>query len=288
MVTRKAATKQMERSDDSILGDIWQALWKEEIIQSIDIHDFSVDVENGEACLSGHVSGDSNQQQIEEIARSVPGVIAVHNHIVADHDLIIQVAQALGKDERTGPFRLPVRCYHGWVEITGVVPSHTLQCAAEEIAASVPAVRGVIRLPDVKGEPASITHDAVQPPIGARVYGMDETEGIVFQVVIQPQNRLVTHAIVRASYIVDGWRRLCDYLVPVEAMQVANEGNILLNRSAPAIHQFPAFNPVDYPFAPLTWQPPYPYTAGNVRWPRQEQAKDRQQIAGDAGNPENK
>jgi hypothetical protein len=60
--------------------------------------------------------------------------------------------------------------------------------------------------------------------------------------------------------------------MPVEAMNVVDEGGIFLNGKAPSIHQFPGFTPADYPFAPLTWQPPYPYAVGNVRWPRLEAA----------------
>ena len=278
MVKRKAATIRMQPPDETILGDIWQSLWKAETIRSIDIHDISVDVENGEVCLSGHVSRDSNQQQIEEISRSTPGVIAVHNHLVTDRDLSIQVGQVLGADERTCYLNLPVFCCHGWVELGGIVPNSDVQSTIEETAASVPAVRGVILLPNIEGDHASPLRDAIQPRIGVRVYGTNEAEGKIYQAVIRPQNRLVTHAIVRVSQLIDEWQRSYDYLVPVKYMWVVDDGGILLNRSAPAIHQFPVFNPVDYPFAPLTWQPPYPYAAGNVRWPRQEQEKDKQHI----------
>jgi hypothetical protein len=286
MVTRKAATIQMQHPDETILGDIWQSLWKMETIRSIDIHDISVDVENGQVCLSGHVSRGSNQQQIEEIARTIPGVIAVHNHLVTDRDLSLQVAQVLGEDERTCNLNLTIYSCHGWVELGGIVPNRDVQCIVEEAAASVPAVRGVILLPDIEGDHTSPLRDALQPRIGVQVYGANETEGKVHQVVILPQNRLVTHAIVRVSQHIDGWQRSCDYLVPVKSMRVVDDGGILLNSSAPAIDQFPVFNPVDYPFAPLTWQPPYPYAAGNVRWPRQEQEKGKQHIEVNVGKAE--
>jgi len=273
MATPKANLKQMQCTDEMILDDIWSTLWKEETIRAIDIHDISVNVENGQACLSGHISKEYDEKRVEEIARSTPGVIAVHNHIVVDRDLTIQIVQALNNDKLTRPYSLPVYCHHGWVGIGGLVPNRTIQRAAEEIAARVPAVRGIVLPPDVEGEPSASMREAVQPRIGSQVYGDDETQGKVYQVVILPQNRLVTHAIVRESLIIDGWLRLHDYLVPIEAMNCTDEGNIFLKQSAPAIYQFPPFIPADYPFAPLTWQPPYPYAIGSVRWPRQEQAK---------------
>lgn len=268
MATQKASIKQIHRPDEEILEDILQAVRKEETIRVIDSHDISVEVESGQVCLSGHISKDTNHQRIEEIAWSTAGVAAVHNHLVTDHDLSIQVAQALGEDKHTCPFVLLVFCFHGWVELGGTVPNQAIQRAAEAAAASVPAVRGVILLPDILSEPAAAGQDAVQPGIGVRVYGAEETQGTVYQVVIRPQNRLVSHAIVRVldKQTSDGRQAWGDYLVPVEALQVVDAGGIFLRQETNVIHQFPVFNPAHYPFAPLTWQPPYPYAVGCVRW----------------------
>lgn len=286
MAAQKASIKQIHRPDEEILEDIWQLVWKEETIRAIDSHDISVDVESGQICLSGHVSNDNNNQRIEEMAWSIPGIVAVHNHLVTDHDLSIQVAEALGDDKRTRSFVLPVSCFHGWVELGGMVPNHDIQRAAESAAASVPAVRGVILLPNIMGEHGALKHaaaalDAVQPGIGVRVYGADETEGTVYQVVINPQNRLVTHAIVRVKHkhTSDGRQTWCDYLVPVDSMQVVDAGGIFLSHETNVIQPFPVFNSANYPFAPLTWQPPYPYVVGSVRWPCHGQAKVDQRNA---------
>ncbi|HVP20840.1 MAG TPA: BON domain-containing protein [Anaerolineaceae bacterium] len=270
MAVRKAEKEQRKRPDDLILDDIWRAVLNEETIRAIDINDISIDVEYGQVFLNGHVLNDNSDQRIEALARSVPGVMNVHNHLVTDHDLRIQVAQALGEDERTRHFMLPVNCCHGWVELGGMVPNRQLQLAAEEVAGSVSTVRGVIMLPRIAGAEDSSDHRAVQPCIGARVYGANETEGNVTRVIINPHNRLVTHAVVRVSQTIDGRLEVCDYLVPVEAMQVVDMDGILLNPITPAIESFPRFIPAEYPFAPLTWQPPYPYRVGNVLWPRHE------------------
>ncbi len=282
MAAKKASINQIHRPNKDIREDIWQAIWKEETIRTIDSHDISVDVESGQVCLSGHVSKDNNNQRIEEIAWSIPGVLAVHNHLVTDHDLCIQVGEALGDNEHTRSFLLPVFCLHGWVELGGTVPNHNIQRAAEATAASVPAVRGVIMLPDIIGEETAPALGAVQPGIGVRVYGADETEGTVSQVVINPHNRLVTHAIVRVLYkhTSDGRQAWHEYLVPVESMQVVDAGGIFLSREMNGISQFSVFDPANYPFAPLTWQPPYPYAVGSVRWPHKGPAKIEQRILG--------
>ena len=270
MAVLKAEKEQRKRSDELILDDIWRSILNEETIRSIDIYDISINVEDGQVFLSGHVLKDCNDQRIEALARSIPGVMDVHNHLVTDHNLRIQVAQALGKDERTRPFIIPVNCCHGWVELGGIVPNQQLQLAAEEVAGSVSTVRGVTMLPRIEGDAEKSNRRAIQPSIGVRVYGADETEGIVTRVVINPHSRLVTHAVVRVSQTINGWPEVCDYLVPVEAMRIVNGSGIFLNRNTSAIDIFPLFNAANYPFAPLTWQPPYPYRVGNVLWPRHE------------------
>lgn len=272
MVVQRTSTKPIYRADKEIREDIWQALWKEDTIRAIDIHDFSVDVENGQVCLSGHVSKDGHDQGIAEVSWSIPGVVAVHNHLVSDRDLSLQVVQALGDDECTRPYVLPVGCFHGWVMLGGRVPNRTIQRVVEATAANVPAVRGIILLPDIPGEPVDPPRSSCQPRIGVRVYGEDETEGMVYQVVISPQNRLVTHAIVRVNQPVESRHAWHDHLVPVEVMQAVSAGGIFLSHKTKAISRFPIFNPAHYFYAPLTWQPPYPYAVGSVRWPRKEQS----------------
>jgi osmotically-inducible protein OsmY len=263
----------MNRPDDILLDHIWRSLWNEETIHAIDIQDISVVVENGQACLSGHVSQNTINQRIEEIIRSIPGVISIHNHLVADNDLSNQVVRVLGENESTRPFTLPVSCKHGWVELGGIVPNREIQHTAEETAASVAAVRGVILLPTIKGENPSLVRDAVQPRISVRVYGDDENEETVYQVVVNPQNRLVTHAIVRVNQFVYGGQKVCDYLLPVEAMRLVGACGIFLIHRAPVSDQFPILISANYPFAPLTWLPPYPYAVGSVRWPSLENVK---------------
>jgi len=279
MATKKVSMKQMHRTDEAILDDILRSLWDEETIRMIDFYDISVDVEKGQVCLSGHVSKELNNFLIEKIARSVPGVIAVHNHLATDHDLSVQVAHALATDDRTRAFALQVYCCHGWVELEGPVPNRDIQHAAEEIAARVQVVRGVISLPEVVGEQPAPRRVAFQPHIGVRVLGNDETEGKVSQVIIDPHNRLVTHAVVRVNQTINNWLEPGDYLVPVEIMHVVDAGGILLSHHAAAINQFPILNSTDYPIAPLTWLPPYPYVVGNVRWARIEQPKVEKQFA---------
>ena len=273
MVTLKSKPDLIVRPDNSILFEIWDKLWKCDVIRSVDINSFSVSVVNGVVLLTGHLSRASNRRLIEDIAHAVPNVIAVNNKLVTDDELSLQVAQALGRDEQTRQFILPVVCSHGWVYLRGEVPTRELQFVAEKIAGQVPSVRGVISLPKVAGESCCPVHRALQPNIQSRIYDHNKQEGAVTHVVIQPLNRLVTHAVVSTNDFRDGKDVFHEYLVPVEEMEVVNRESIFLKRNGPPLNTFPAYEPSEYPPAPLNWQPPYPYSVGTVRWPREQPEK---------------
>jgi osmotically-inducible protein OsmY len=258
------------RTDDGILADIWDALWKVDTFRSLDLGGLSIDVKDGEVYLYGHLAQESNLLLIESIARPIVGVVAVHCHLVLDRDLIIQVAQALASDERTRPYLLPVDAFHGWIHIGGEVPTGELQHVVEKIAGGVSGVRGVTILPRIAGESPTIPPRPAQPRIGAVVYGKDGEVGIVTQVVIQPDNRLVTHIVVRSKELTDGNLVVRETVIPLEASDLVKNENIVLQRNGPSLKAFPAFDPDEFPLAPFTWKAPYPYTAGEVRWSLQE------------------
>jgi osmotically-inducible protein OsmY len=254
------------RTDEGILADIWDALWKVDTFRSLDLGSLSIDVKDGEVYLDGHLAQENNRPLIESIARSVAGVVAVHSHLVLDRDLIIRVAQALANDERTRPYILPVDAFHGWIHVGGEVPTGELQQVAEKVAAGVSGVRGVTILPRIAGENPTIPHRPAQPRIGAVVYGKDGEVGVITQVVIQPDNRLVTHVVVRSKELRDGNLVARETVVPLGAIDLVNNESIFLVRNGPSLNAYPALDPDEYPLALFTWKAPYPYTAGEVRW----------------------
>jgi osmotically-inducible protein OsmY len=274
MTTPEVASTQSLRPDEDIRADLWEAIEQLDTIGSTDKRNLSIAIHDSVVVLEGHMAGTFNGRRVENIARSVPGVNAVHNDLVVDGDLEIQVAQALARDARTRPYILRVGSYHGWIRLSGTVPCQELQSAAEAVAAGVPAVRGVIALPRVTGETANPLRRAVQPRPGARVHGDDGEVGVVAQVVINPQNRLVTHMVVSlsevlASFDIANLRRVTDdYLVPIEAAEVVNKESVILTHRTRSITVYPLFDASAYPPPPLTWRPPYPYSPSVVRWPR--------------------
>jgi hypothetical protein len=152
------------------------------------------------------------------------------------------------------------------MHIGGEVPTCELQHVVEEIVGGVSGVRGVIILPRIAGDSPTITHCPVQPRIGAVVYGKDGEIGIVTQVVIQPEDLLVTHIVVRSKELTDGKLIARERVIPLENSDLVKNESIILQQRGPSLKAFPALDPDEFPLAPFTWQAPYPYTAGEVRW----------------------
>lgn len=254
-------------SDASILAEIWNDLRKYQTIRAVDMGSFTVAVDKGIVLLTGHVSKKYHRELIAEIAISLPDIHAVHNKLVVDSDLTIQIAERLAKDERTRHFILPVGCAHGWVRIGGVVPRRELQRAAEELAAQVPSVRGVLSRPRVTGEPFEAERQALQPHVNTKIYDYSKQEGVVTRVVIQPRNRLVTHVVVSAHGFDNGAIVPHEHVIPLESMEVVNPESLFIKRNEPPLNTFPAFEASKYAPPPSNWQPPYPYVAADVLWP---------------------
>lgn len=257
------------RPDAGILADIWEVLNHDDAVRSLDLGSLSIEVTDGEVYLDGYLARENNRSRIESIARAVKGVQGVHNRLITDDELIVRVAQALARDERTRTFILPVGASHGWISLGGDVPTRELQQAAEKLTAHVPGVRGVISLPRIAGESPSAPRRVVQPHIGAVVYGENCEVGTVTEVVIQPDNGLVTDVIVRTTPFKNGdlIRRERKQVIPVDAFRLVKSESLIVKRNGQPIVSYPVFDPDEYPMAPFTWKAPYPYTAGEVCWP---------------------
>jgi osmotically-inducible protein OsmY len=258
------------RTNDGILYDIWDALWKVDTYRSLDLGGLSIKVKGGEVYLDGYLAQSGNLRQIERIVHSIDGVVAVHSNLIVDRDLIIRVAQALAGDERTNSFILQVDAFHGWIHVVGEVPTCDLQQVVEKIAAGVYGVRGVTLLPMIAGESSTILRRPVQPRIGATVYGKEGEVGVVTQVVIRPDNRLVTHIVTRTKELSGGNLVSREIVIPLEASDLVKNESVFIQRHGPSQNVYPVLNPDKYPLAESTWKAPYPYTAGEVRWSLRE------------------
>jgi hypothetical protein len=139
----------------------------------------------------------------------------------------------------------------------------------------------VLSRPRIIGEIYEADRQPIQPQIHAKTYDYNRQEGVVTQVVIQPRNRLVTHAVVSSSDFHDGKSACHEYLLPVEAMDVVNKESVLLKRNGPPLNTFPTFKLSDYSLAPFDWRPPYPYSEEMVHWPHEQCERAKSELDSD-------
>lgn len=258
--------------DAGIQTEAWMALWKADDLRSLDINSMDVKVHEGEVWIIGHVVKAYHRRLAERLVKAVPGVQDFHNELVVDDELAREVAQALAVDSRTSPYIIPVGPSHGWVQLGGEVPTLDARLAAEETAASVPSVRGVLTLPHLPGETdhtclaTAKRNCLLQPQIGNRVYAKDGPAGKVAEVIINPRNRLVSHVAVEANYELKGRNVTGKFILPAKAIELATDESLFLYETLSNLATRPSYQEADFPIAPSQWRPPYPYEPGAVRW----------------------
>ena len=104
-----------------------------------------IDANDGTVVLSGIVRSRTAKEIAEKMVRQVKGVNGVENRLIADAEVELSVAQALGADARTQSAfpGILVGVVFGLVYLKGQVPTPEIKKAAAEIAAKVPGVRSI-------------------------------------------------------------------------------------------------------------------------------------------------
>jgi osmotically-inducible protein OsmY len=270
---KKQALKQLDEyvTDAVLAGEIDHAIWENNALWRTQFSEIDTTVQDGIVTLRGYVPKVTDKLLVENAVKIVAGVLGVENRLIADYDLTIQVAQALGRDERTRLAMVSVNVQNGVVSLSGHVEKTSTLYAAEEIAASVPNVRGVmnaIQAPGVHVDPAE--NRFLQPPIGAKVYAADIQLGTVDKVIIQPHNRRVTAFVVHGFFpdpkINDLSQSLSEdtfqerrVVLPSRLVRFETDSSVYLDINGMEAAEYSDFNDAQYCPPPDGWQPPYPY-----------------------------
>jgi osmotically-inducible protein OsmY len=130
-----------------------------------------VEVDRGVILLYGTTPTVADKAKAEEIARSVHGVIAVRNALVANTTIAARVSAALAEDPRTALAPIDVSSSGSTVTLIGQVPSGEVRQAAEQIARAVPGVAMVINALEVR------PHDMEVAPMVPHWLNMPPREG---------------------------------------------------------------------------------------------------------------
>ena len=124
------------RHDPELAEAVRQALWDFPRLR-VDLGSVKVHAQCNEVWLLGHVSSDTNRRLAEDQASLVTGVDAIHNELVADNELAMEIAAALGKHEETRGLPIGVYPDLGVVHLRGIVPTERARQVAEEVANAV-------------------------------------------------------------------------------------------------------------------------------------------------------
>lgn len=277
---------QTAKTDTLLTEQIIRALGADHLLSSSDAVHLRVTVKSGVATLTGHVRQSSNKARVEAATKEAPAVTAVVNHLVADNELMIAVAQALGHDPQTQNEQIQVNVQHGVVYLGGAVNRAAIRTAAAQVAAGVAQVRGIINVIQTPGiEMDKDEERFMQPLIESEIYATDGQVGRVQQVVINPDNRRVTAVVVYAQLAalqaVD-WAHLPDerlqpprhILIPISSLRCAPSGALFLTVNSGEAAHFAGFTPRSFGAPPAEWQPPYPYWPADVLFTEHRAGKE--------------
>jgi osmotically-inducible protein OsmY/sporulation protein YlmC with PRC-barrel domain len=275
------------KSDAAIADEVDRVLWKETVLRKTDYGQVDVRVKDGFVFLSGYVISTQNKRLIENAVRIIAGILGLKIYLIADDELLLKVAGALGQIEHSYGTKFFTSVDHGVVGLNGEVNTLDIRSKAERCAAGIPWVRGVInnvRAPgiDIKTEDQRF----LQPAIGQEIYFGDGLTGTVMQVVINPNNRRVTGMIVQRRTTHpqqkigpltgngEPYPRHFIY-IPVSAIHHLTHSAGFLRKSDQdtiRVYDFDDFDLAHFSLPGEDWAPPYPYCPEDVLFPAEMKA----------------
>jgi osmotically-inducible protein OsmY len=264
-----------DRSDASIAGRVGRALWDDGVLRSTDYREIDVAVKDGIVFLSGHVLSSGNKKRAETAAGAVAGVLEVKSNLVADDQLTRDVAGALGKVEHQYRVKFFTGVSNGVVSLNGTVGSIHVQTVAENCAAGVAGVRGVVssmRTSEADGDKED--QRFLQPAIGKQIYFRDGLSATVHKVVINPNNLRVIAMVLRSQLLNSAEHGFKSYsedrvperlvVIPVSDLRYLTQSSGFLYSNSAEAAGGSDFDHSAFTSPPVDWAPPYPYCPDDV------------------------
>jgi osmotically-inducible protein OsmY len=147
----RAPERDLERAEKKTYTRVRRVLWDYEPLRASHAEIF-IDVEGNLVRLRGRVRTLPQKLIASVLVERLDDVGSVVNELIADPEVVRQVADALAEDERTAPYVIRVESRHGVVSLRGEVPSDAVQEAAVSLASAVPTVATVRNYLSVGGE----------------------------------------------------------------------------------------------------------------------------------------
>lgn len=138
----RAPDRDLERDEKRIYTRVRRVLWDYEPLRASHAEIF-IDIEGSDVRLRGRVRTSPQKLIAGALVERMPETGVVFNELIADPDVVRDVANALAEDERTAPYILRIDSRHGIVTLLGEVPNDSVAQAATDIATGVPTVSSV-------------------------------------------------------------------------------------------------------------------------------------------------
>ncbi len=133
-----------DEAASSVAAKVYDRLWSEQGLRT-STADIVIAAEAGAVALNGRVRTNNLRRQAERLARVSVNGWQLHNNLIADDQLAIDLAARLAADPRTVTANVRFEVYLGVAYLSGVVNSPEQRAAALELAAQTP---GVIKVED--------------------------------------------------------------------------------------------------------------------------------------------
>lgn len=263
----------IQKTDLVIKQLVYHALWADDVLRSLDYLEIDVHVKNGIVHLSGHIASTNNQARVYRAIQTVPGVLDIKNKLVLDDTLTMEVASSLGMLEHAYHCKFFTGASHGVISLNGTVMNQRVKLLAAKHVAAHPSVRGVINKIHAAGaETGSNDQVFLQPTLGENIYFLDGISGVVKQVIIDPNNRLVVAMTLLGRFTGQpnrGEGRPAEQLIVLRMSAVrylTRDSGFLYIRSDQKDH-YADFDPAGFVVPNKEWIPPYPYCTEDVLFP---------------------
>jgi osmotically-inducible protein OsmY len=138
----RAPERDLERAEKKTYTRVRRVLWDYEPLRASHA-EIVIDVEGDQVRLRGRVRTLPQKLIARVLVERMSEVGTVINELVADPEIVRDVADALAEDERTAPYVIRVDARHGVVSLRGEVASEAIQEAAVGIASAVRSVAAV-------------------------------------------------------------------------------------------------------------------------------------------------
>ena len=265
-----------QKADAAVKDAVYHALWKDSVLRAIEYYEIDVRVKNGVVHLSGHIVSTISQIRIMDAIRTVPGVMSIRNKLILDDKLTLEVASSLSQIEHTYDCKFFTGTSHGVVSLNGTVRDEEVKLLTEKCAANNPDVRGVINNIRVAGVEQEMQNQPfLQPAIGATIYFLDGISGVVNQVIINPDNRLVTQLTIQGQLSshkqnskaqTDNPTSILEMtvVIPMNLIRYLTASSGFLTIKSTETTQYQDFNRLYFASPLLDWIPPYPYCPEDV------------------------